>query len=346
MNRNRVAAIAASAAALLLLGAMASHIFELREVKVERSVGRAAARDPWLALDRALSESSEVRRYSSLGEIDFSSAGLIIAGGKELAVYDAKPNGLAKWVSDGGRLVIAWPGYLGDSDKIALRSFPELVPRKSKEVSAIARAKGNYLGKAVDIEASGGIYFERAKERSGYLGLSDGKTIRVAMVCSGKGWALAGARPFFLENRRLADPGNRAFAADLFGKDAAGAVWLPAPSRDDPAAKPDGLAVRTAFLPIVGTALLLCLALLWSRAPRFGPALPESLADRQSILERFRAEGRFLFDRGAGNEILRRIGAAPAPGKAARGRRGGKAIMKAVEERVLREAEKKEGRER
>jgi hypothetical protein len=350
MSRNRVIAATATACALALFAVLASRVFELRQVTIERSEGRAAALDPWLALDRVLSGKLEVRRYSSLDEIDFSGAGLVVAEGEKASAYDeaskaeGKSGGLGSWVAGGGRLVIAWSGYYYESE-VSLPSFPELAPKASeaeREVTS-GRARGSYLGKAVDIEAAGSIRFDRPEAGEGYLGLSDDTAIRLVLRSSGKGWALAGARPLFLENRRLADPGNRDFAGELLGQGMEGVVWLPAPSRGETAAKAGGLAARKAFLPVAGTALLVCLALLWLRAPRFGPTIPEPSADRRSILERFRAEGRFLLDRGAGEELLRRIGAAPPPGKATRARIG-EAIRRAIELKVLEARDRKEGR--
>ena len=179
MSRNRLIGAAVFAAALVILGAMATRIFEFREVKVERSEGRAAVLDPWLALDRALSGTIEVRRYSSVADIDFGSAGLVVADGKKLAAYDDSEGSLAGWVKDGGRLVIAWQD-LSDEGEPALTSFPELVPKKSSEIRGEANHRRAEIYRAGSwISKSDSLYFAGAG-REGYVGLSDTQAIRVS----------------------------------------------------------------------------------------------------------------------------------------------------------------------
>ncbi len=316
MNARRVAAYASGALGIVLLAAVLVQVFEIREVEVERSQGRAAAKDPWLALDRILSPDRAVERYSSIEDIRLDSAALAAVDGDELALLDAEgggASGLARWVEGGGRLIVSWEESWDEEEGYEeIESFPGIQPTGRAEYGyGDTKARGKYRSIEVAIPFYGRSRFGPGDAADGYLGFSHGDADRIVLVESGSGWILAGASPLFLENKRLADNEGMAFAEQLLAGLGPGDAWLPEPSIDEAPSGKGGHKSTKAFIPVAIAAAILCLVLLWKEAPRFGPFVAEEAPDRRGMAERFRAEGRFLIERGAGGELLERVGAGP-----------------------------------
>jgi hypothetical protein len=343
VRRERSLEIAAGLFAATIIAIALTCIFEIDTFSAQGREGRAAANDPWLVLGRVLSGTHEVSRYSALKDVDFSSAALVVADGADFADVDAsarkdgKAARIPDWVSAGGRLVISWASPPDEDDQIELPDFPALVPERSDGTGS-GRARGVYRGSPVDVEARSYVDFSKATGPKGIVRLCDGPATRIALQIRGKGWALAGASPLFMENRRLADPSDLGFSSALLGDLPKGKVWLPAPPPTKAIPAKEGLLAKEAFVPVAAAAFLFCLALLWYCAPRLGPVIPEPSADRRGLMERFRAEGRFLFVHRADASILDRAGAVEAPAPDAGARRGSRAraerIVRAIDARV------------
>jgi hypothetical protein len=369
VSRDRSIVLAAGILAAAILAAISARVFEVETVVSEGRVGSAAAKDPWLALDRVLSPTHGIERYSRLDEVDFDTAALVVVDGDELAAPGAENEGdeanereegdeqekkegsveastdISEWVAAGGGLIIAWDyaPFPDEEEQPSLPDFPALVPEGTEDYGQ-CRARGLFLGSPVDAEASRSARFPRAEKSPDCVAFYDGESARIALQRRGEGWALAGKSPLFLENRRLADEGNLAFASALLGDLRAGEVWLPTSAEAAAAPSGGGLLARKAFLPVAAAAFLFCLVLLWSRSPRFGPVIPEPPADRRSLSERLRAEGRFLFSHRADASILRRAGAPDDGGRPRASRKRADRIVGAIEARVNEEREELEGR--
>ncbi len=111
----------------------------------------------------------------------------------------------------------------------------------------------------------------------------------------------------FLTNAAIGEEANARFFVDLVtAPGAPGKVWL-IYGLDYP-----GLLtlLRQYAWPALTASVLLLAVFLWYIVPRFGPIMAPRAPVRRSLLEHIRASGRFLWNKGAGSELLKTLRAA------------------------------------
>lgn len=289
MNRSTVAVTALAAILLVAAGVLwFSSAFELvPETKKTPPVPSVAA-DPWTGFVRGLEGEGLVQRYSSLDEIDWDEASLVVVRWADLQDQDQDPEAWVGWVEGGGRLWIVvdsgvWKGPW--TETAPLSGAKEGEGSLSDDDGPVMATTPN--GGAVTVSTS---WWWTAPEADVRYQVGD-KTA-LAVWNRGDGWLMLSGPALALENEGLSNDGNRRFAAAVTQGIEPARVWVPSVTHSGPPP------TKGAPWPLLGGLGAFFGLLFWSLGPRFGPVLVVSEPERLGLAERLRAEARFLWDHG------------------------------------------------
>ena len=310
------------AAALGAFGWFLARHLESRSERVWVGYHGEAERDRFLAaarlLDRLGREAHPIEGLPVLKTIGSRDA--LILPSRRLRLTPGQVKGLRAWVEGGGLLVAE--GTFAEkegqerADDPLFEAFDARLVKTSlsspnigekepfedyqKRRDAFEKERGTF-----DLEINGTpcrVYlgaYDRLEDRA--QGGDPSAAHHVISRSEGDGAAMLFTHLDALDNGRLADEDHADFLAALVAKRSAGAkVWIV--YSEEPPSLVAWLRAN-AWMVVLGFGLLILLG-LWRGLRRLGPAIPEPVLDRRSLLEHLAAAGRFQWSVREGQALL------------------------------------------
>lgn len=294
-----------TAASVVLIMLVWPLVFEPYEEVVSGPASLVAKQNPTLALERLLAETGGGARRQSGTSLTPSAPGTVLLFPRE-PLNSAQADELLLWVAEGGRIIYA-PAVPGEPDPFldALGvGWLDLDPVVEATMAAEGLAPLNLppLGPGADLELRSDVVFACPADydtlRLRALAANRAGCVAVG-VAQGEGELVLVASATLFYNDQLGTAQHGRFAVTAF-----------TPAREEvlliTQLKHERLLPffwEHAAHALVSLGLLVVIG-LWRASRRFGPALPDPVADRRSLKDALEARGAYLWSRGHVGPLL------------------------------------------